>query len=519
MDLGLIDPADFGLKALKNKGIYDKKGTYDVVPDKFDEPAGGSGLYAVKGYGQKNAMRRANQFSTELNQTFSDKQWQEKTELKSSKGEPELDLDEVLSQKPAASGFEHGMMLMMKTMELLTRDQDPEDSRKQAREFVQANMNATLTAVQPPELTPPTPLTYDIIKCPQLANRSLDAKIRKDVYQAIHAGLFSGSRQHDLVTATDFMRTLGAAIEDHKLSPEAAYALMKSCLTGRAYEFCVAQMELGVGFGHFWASFNRLYHDRYDIEKAQTRLYELKRTKPVFITQTMQALVKYNRIAGMSQPKAIRTSSIIQNSRSDIELILRRYYPYSVVGILEREVAARDKWVAERNHLKALGKNEDAMISDYHPLNYLVDCACEALESVEATSPKAVDFTDVLGRLSKKDREPVARPKATVNELKVEPRVDDDSDFLPDPTDEDDPDPELATIERRAPFDRNKPDANFVPLHIVCTNCGTLGHMWRKCYRYANAEPGSIKCVTCQYYHLGPCKHVAPKETGFPPVK
>jgi hypothetical protein len=274
----------------------------------------------------------------------------------------------------------------------------------------------------------------------------------------------------------------------------------------------VAQLELGVGFGYFWGSFNKLFHDRFDIEKAQTRLFELKRTKPIFIAQTVQAIVKYNRIACMHLDVAQRAATTIANTRADIEAILRRYYPFSVNVVMEREIAARDKWTAEREFCRRTGRDINEMHTSYHPLNFLVDVVCEELESVEALSPKVESFTEVFGRPNR-DRTPAAPPKAGGRIMEVEmgtfvdpscPYLDEESDYLPTPGMETDPDPEIAAFEQR--IFNPQAERTFNLDFVMCTNCGQLGHVWRKCLKYDGSEPSKVQCPSCKGYHKEACK-------------
>jgi hypothetical protein len=491
--------------------------SYSMKMGSREDALGGSGIYLVNAGGQQESITRNQMFNTEMSQTFAAKAPSARTELLFQRSFDAncTDLKDDLAAKPPSSGYERGMLSMLKTMEILTtQDVDPEISRRKARQYMQSTLDDTLMAVQPPELMVRTPLKYDCVKIPKLGDRGLEAKIRKDTLHAIHSSLFSGVKENDVVTATDFLRTVGDVIEDSKLHASAAYALIKSCLTGRAYEFCVAQLELGVGFGYFWGSFNKLFHDRFDIEKAQTRLFELRRTKPVFIAQTVQAIVKYNRIANMHLDPTQRIKTTIASTRSDIEAILRRFYPFSVNVVMDREIAARDKWTAERDFCRRTGRELVEMHTSYHPLNHLVDVVCEELESVEALSPKVESFTEIFGRATRdKKYEGATRPGGRVMEIDMtpphdpsRPELDEESDYLPTPGVDTDPDPEIAAFERRPAF---APGARpFNMEYVICTNCGILGHTWRKCLKYDGAEPKKTPCTSCKCYHKAACKQI-----------
>jgi hypothetical protein len=78
------------------------------------------------------------------------------------------------------------------------------------------------------------------------------------------------------------------------------------------------------------------------------------------------------------------------------------------------------------------------------------------------------------------------------------------SDYQPTPGMDTYPDPEIAACEQK--IFKPQMDRPFNMQFVMCTNCGLLGHGWRRCQMYEGSEPTKEQCSRCKGYHKAKCK-------------
>jgi hypothetical protein len=371
---------------------------------------------------------------------------------------------------------------------------------------------------------------------------------RKDLMVSLRNTQFAGDGT-DLVTTTNLLRSLSLKLNSNGYSSAAAYDLSKSCTRLSALAFWSDAEEGGTDFSVAWRSFNQIFHDQVDPLRARCDLETLKQKMPTCISATLQKVVALNKIAALAVPTDRRPSQIILGVRSDIEWIVRSYYPYSFDKIMTVDAEAKETY---ENHVMDYEESLIHGLNDleppsctYDPIWSFLTTAVRELEMKQPIEAKRIESKSRSGQvsaitstaplptenlfLSPPPSLPAALPQQgflnSDTEAMVAEIVRQVSRRQPPPPNNTRPDTRqnhdsqnrlgpdtphgFVNRDSRDTRDKTVPVGDNGSLsrdNLYCGNCTINRHAWSECYLYNKAKPGTIKCSGCSGYHVVACK-------------
>jgi len=188
----------------------------------------------------------------------------------------------------------------------------------------------------------PTPHARDhhIISAPRMGTKSVNSKLLK------HYGeMTDGGRAYDKAGSTKnkmglkhLLKITKQAVEEHQLNDEAAYALFRKALTGKALEHAIITEDTGTRFRDFFLALQMLNKDQHDKSELRSELDRLRSTKPKDMPSTMMRIHQiHNKLNREADSEHTRMTLVIQLARNDIFDLLRTYYPFLYAQIVDKE--------------------------------------------------------------------------------------------------------------------------------------------------------------------------------------
>ena len=366
---------------------------------------------------------------------------------------------------------------------------------------------------------------YSTLDPPRPGTGEFKNSARKDVLAIIGEPWRGIGRPTDNVNALEFFAAVHGVI-DGRLKPDAAITLLKTCTQG-SIRNTIVDFPQGTGFAHVWRSLCSWYHQKNDfLALEQTRL-NLKSKKPTNIAHTIRRLLSVNKLCVLAFPESTRKVSLINNMRSDLEYLVRTWFPTDIEPIMLPEARARQSWSDERQSCRLQGKNPDEIATSYHPIFTLAELIVGRLEMVygNAVMQKTQDAPrkaePARGRARGFHVDEVAQESnlhdagvAAFGDEVQEPANHnpggshhDDHDNGPHTGAEESTDVTAFGTNPGNPATKAAPKAKrTLPVYVICPLCLTIGHIYSACTTYVNEKPGTRRCESCRGFHVSKCR-------------
>lgn len=222
----------------------------------------------------------------------------------------------------------------------------------------------------------------EFVECPDVGDKDLPGKVRKEIITACGSNSYSDSSKPNKTPLRTILQTAKGLIEEHKLSSEAGYSLLRPCLDGGALTFLSTQEQTCVPFRSMWYAIQSLNKKKVDPKTVLQKIYNIK-SNPCH--DVAAALVSLHRLhSQLYKDEDDRERLVHKSARSDAIHVIRENLPSCFHRIMESERALKDAYDAEVRELdrRGLEVKSSVLKTEYHPFNTLLSLVSEETNNV-----------------------------------------------------------------------------------------------------------------------------------------
>lgn len=369
--------------------------------------------------------------------------------------------------------------------------------------YQQNTMHAANKAVQ--SLIHPSAGDSDLIPCPVLGFEPLTDKIFKSVVLTMpHKEKYSLENE-GVRPLRQYLRSLETTITYHRLSSEAAYALLLAFVEGYAHSFAYNAREKGLSFCKLWESIQKANtsYTLVDVEE-EVRAVIVKRPRNVGVALHQIASLRSRENNRRFSPH-LREEIIEQKTLSDFRELIHRHFPSAASAI---EMAFTAQMSVEKMEAEAASRIGDLL----HTKKPGTIIYIEAVNNFMAHMPMVQ--SGMPGNHFQNQNPNIFRQpqRAKMNAVGVEGNVGKNLLFPPQGS------PQVRGARslksgnrsgfkqnevRALEYGQNNVDMNQRQISLpACFLCGRTGHYYSVCNTYPNMQPRGERCQQCNGQHL-----------------
>ena len=344
-------------------------------------------------------------------------------------------------------------------------------------------------------------------------------------------------------------------LEHHAVSESSAFSLIRACTTGVQLEMTNYAQNSGHTFKHLWLLLQSMVNSDANATEAAAELEYLKQQPPVNLSKYLSDMIALHGRVYASLPREERNTIVTAQSRADIFIICRKYYPSVVVSLIQADANLKRAHEEEKKQLIILGRDPSEARTIYDPLSTLYIKMCELAGHLTAVGAKAP--TAGIAHVSAVDAQPDGnqnkqsrRQKQSVlqnpyrwgseqpayfssQEAKVvkAPKASGHNTGPSQPKQQQ-PQPQPQQMAPRQNFHAQQPQQaqqQGAPYAgqgqrqpLVCRSCNRPNHTWKRCYKYNHKQPTrTVACPQpyCGGFHDGECKAKPPMHLQQAPAQ